>query len=206
MVSGDLETVRQDGKNRRLLLAARDNHPQDVAAALADGADINAMDNVSRGSALNLLLAAAIQHRGVPAANSGMPSYDDISETMKLLLEAGANVGIKNAGGKNAIDLALELADADAINKIFVANNGEHPIKMPSEPWIGYDEPRQAVLRDARAMASGREAIPSPEEVELDWDKRMKALEAPKENRVPTALSEVDGHSLGGANRVCIGG
>lgn len=116
-------SARNDAGDCLLMLAAYHGHEDAVALLLERGADANAINARGqhvlagvcyKGAAAiaDRLLAAGANANGIAGASRSPLMYAAMynhAQVTRLLLEHGADAGLHNAEGKNALDLAREM-------------------------------------------------------------------------------------------------
>lgn len=114
-----------------LMIAALDGCAETIKVLLDNKANVNKTDAKGRTALMHAVLSVSakadisLSHvspataaKLKPAVEKGLNDYADVAETVKLLLEAGADVSIKDAAGKTARDYAV---DADVIKLLDAA-------------------------------------------------------------------------------------
>lgn len=104
-----------------LMIAAMDGCPETTAVLLAHKANVNHVDNHGRTPLIHAVLpvstkadislgnvSAATAQRLKPEVEKGLTQYADVVNTVKLLLEAGADINMKDKSGKTARDYACD--------------------------------------------------------------------------------------------------
>ena len=104
-----------------LMIASMDGCKETTAVLLAHKANVNHVDSHGRTPLIHAVLpvstkadislgnvSAATAQRLKPEVEKGLNQYSDVVGTVKLLLEAGADVSIKDKAGKTARDYACD--------------------------------------------------------------------------------------------------
>ena len=118
----EIETRLNRGNSAEFLKIVRDGHSIGIAAALARGLDLNAIDATTGETALHITI-----------------KKNDLVKT-KYLIERGIDLAVKDGTGQSALALATELNLQRVIKEIVVAKNvsafgttnnvGENPINI----------------------------------------------------------------------------